>query len=139
MGHKIHWHVILTHFPLSLFGVAFFFQVLHVFVFPQCFELATNIMLVAGAVSLIPTTLTGFHTWKKNYNASPVPLFRKKIVLAGALLIISGSLTVWRIAYIGTLRTPMTGIVHWSYLGGITLLILGAGIEGLLGGRLNHH
>lgn len=139
MGYKIHWHVILTHFPLSLFGVAFFFQILHLFVFPKCFELATNIVLVAGAVSLIPTTMSGIHTWKKSYNSSNVPLFRKKIIIAAALLAISSSLAVWRIAYIGTLQVHTAGVVHWVYLGGITILIIGSGIEGFYGGQLNHH
>ena len=89
IGYKIHWHVLLTHFPLALFGVAFFFQILHLFVFPKCFELATNIVLVAGAISLIPTTMTGLTTWRKNYNSSSAPLFRKKIAIAIALLAIS--------------------------------------------------
>lgn len=139
MGYKIHWHVLLTHFPLSLFGVAFLFQILHIFVFPKCFELATNIVLVGGAVTLVPSTITGLHTWKKNYNSSNAPLFRKKIVIAIALLIISSSLAVWRIAYIGTLGSASTGVVPWLYLAGITILILGAGIEGFYGGQLNHH
>jgi uncharacterized membrane protein len=139
MSYKIHWHVLLTHFPLSLFGVAFFFQILHLFVFPKCFELATTIVLVAGAASLIPTTMTGIHTWKHSYNASNAPLFRKKIAIAAAVLPISIALAVWRIAYIGTLQIPTVGVVHWFYLGGITILILGAGVEGFYGGQLNHH
>ncbi|MBU0479924.1 MAG: hypothetical protein KKG47_02360 [Proteobacteria bacterium] len=139
MAYKIHWHVLLTHFPLSLFGVAFFFQALHLFVFPECFELATNIVLVGGTISLIPTTITGLHTWKQNYKSANVPLFRKKITIAVALLAISSSLVVWRIAYIGTQQIPITGFVHWFYLAGITILILGAGVEGFYGGQLNHH
>lgn len=139
MAYKMHWHVLLTHFPLSLFGVAFLFQVLHLFVFPECFELATNIMLVFGTISLVPTTMTGFHTWKQSYNSSRVPLFRKKIAIAAALLAISSSLTIWRITYIGTLQIPNSGLVHWFYLGGIAILIIGSGAEGYYGGQLNHH
>jgi hypothetical protein len=139
MGYKIHWHIFLTHFPLSLFGIAFFFQILHLFAFPNCFELATNIVFVAGTISLIPTTMTGIHTWKQSYNSSSAPLFRKKIAIATVLLAISSSLAVWRIAYLGTLQIPTAGIAHWVYLVGITILILGAGAEGFYGGQLKHH
>lgn len=139
MKYKIHWHVLMTHFPLSLFGVAFFFQVLHLFVYPLCFALATHIVLVAGAISLIPTTMTGLHTWKKNYNSSLVPLFKRKIAIALILLVASISLAFWRIVYIGDLHDETNVFVHWFYLFGITILILGAVVEGFYGGRLKHN
>jgi hypothetical protein len=46
----------LTHFPISLFGAAFLFQTVHLFSYPDCFEMSTYIAFVAGMISLIPTT-----------------------------------------------------------------------------------
>jgi hypothetical protein len=77
MTYKLHWHVFLTHLPISLFAAAFLFQVLHLFWSPECFELSTNVTLVAGAVSMVPTTWTGWRTWKRSYNGAQVPLFRR--------------------------------------------------------------
>ena len=59
--------MLLIHFPISLFGVAFGFQILHLFIAPACFELATNVTLLGGAVMMIPTTWTGWFTWKGDY------------------------------------------------------------------------
>jgi hypothetical protein len=56
LDYKIHWHVVLTHFPIALFLAAALFQVLHVFYMPVCFERATNVMLVAGTIMF---TLSG--------------------------------------------------------------------------------
>ncbi len=55
--YRIHWHVLLTHFPISFFAVAFGFQILHLFISPACFELATNVALIAGAVVMVRPNL----------------------------------------------------------------------------------
>ncbi len=139
MAYKLHWHVFLTHFPLSFFGTAFLFQVLHLFSSPGCFELSTNITLIMGALSLIPTSFTGWWTWKKQYKEAYVPLFRNKIVIAAALLVISTSLVIWRIGFPEMFHHDPAGIGHWLYFGGNTVLIVGATAEGFYGGQLNHH
>jgi hypothetical protein len=139
MSYRLHWHVFLTHLPISLFGAAFLFQVLHLFWFPECFELSTNVTLVAGAVSMVPTTWTGWRTWKRSYNGSMVPLFRRKIAIAAGLLVGSVSLSIWRIGFPGMFPDSSYGTAHWVYLAGNTLLIAGAAAEGFFGGQLNHH
>jgi hypothetical protein len=101
MRYKLHWHVFLTHFPISLFGVAFLFQVLHLFWSPVCFELSTNVALAAGAIFMVPTTLTGWRTWKRMYEGALVPLFRRKIAIVVLLLGTSLSLATWRIGFPG--------------------------------------
>ncbi len=137
--YNIHWHVLLTHFPISLFGAAFLFQVLHLFAAPACFEMATNVTAAAGAAMMIPTTWTGWSTWKRAYKGAVVPLFQRKISIAFAMLSLSIPLTVWRFAYLPAFEREVQGMEHWIYLAGNSLLIAGAVAEGLYGARLNHH
>lgn len=139
MSYKIHWHVFMTHFPISFFVSAFLFQILHLFWSPECFELATNVVLVVGAAAMVPTTWTGWQTWKKTYKGAPTVLFQRKIAIAFALLVISISLAIWRSAYLGIFEAVPYGPGHWFYLGGNILLISGSAAEGLYGGLLNHH
>lgn len=134
----LHWHVFLTHFPLSLISMTFVFQVLHLFVYPECFELASNVLLVAGVSSLVPTTWTGYHTWKHQYNAARASIFRQKIIIAVVLLMIGIPLCAWRILYIGSSAQAVRPDIHWTYFLGTVLMIVGAILEGYLGGRLTH-
>ena len=136
--YKLHWHVFLTHFPISFFGAAFLFQVLHLFWSPECFELSTNVTLAAGAVSMVPTTWTGWRKWQGSYTGAQTPLFRRKITIAFVLLGTSMSLAVWRFGFPGMFPSASYGHAHWIYLAGNTLLIAGAAAEGFYGGQLNH-
>jgi len=134
----LHWHVFLTHFPLSLISMTFVFQVLHLFANPGCFELASNVLLVAGVFSLVPTTWTGYFTWKHQYNAARASIFRQKIIIAVVLLMIGIPLCAWRIIYIGSSSQAVLPAIHWTYFLGSLLMIVGAILEGYLGGRLTH-
>jgi uncharacterized membrane protein len=138
MRYKIHYHALLTHFPISFFVCAFTFQILHLFWAPICFELATNVTLLMGTIMMIPTTLTGWQTWKRNYRGAQVPLFQRKIFLAFILLGISIPLTIWREVYLGIFVEVPFGPSHWLYLAGNAILIAGAAAEGFYGGQLNH-
>ena len=136
--YKIHWHVLLVHFPISLFGVAFGFQILHLFIAPACFEIATNVALISGAVMMIPTTWTGWFTWKRDYKGAKITLFQRKIRTSFAMLALSIPLVTWRIIFLGFFEEAPMSAAHWIYLAGNTLLILGAIVEGYYGGRLHH-
>lgn len=135
---RIHWHVFLTHFPIALFGAAFGFQILHLFMAPACFELATNVALLGGAAMLIPTVATGWSEWKTHYHGAKGLIFKRKITAAFAMLALSLPLIVWRIAALGLFEEARQSPAHWIYLAGNTLLIVGAILEGYYGGRLTH-
>jgi uncharacterized membrane protein len=135
---RIHWHVFFTHFPISLFGTAFGFQILHLFMAPVCFELATNVALLGGTVMLMPTVLTGWSEWKARYHSAKGLIFRRKILTAYGMAALSLSLVIWRIAALGIFEEAAESPAHWIYLAGNTGLILGAIVEGYYGGRLNH-
>ena len=139
-SYKVHWHAITVHFPLSLFGVAFLFQILHLFPhqFTTCFEIATNITLVAATVMMIPTTLSGWVEWKGRYKGARVIIFQRKIPMAFAMIGVSVVLITWRILFLPAFEDSPYSPAHWIYLAGNTLLILGAVAEGYYGGRLNH-
>ena len=135
---RIHWHVLFTHFPISLFGTAFTFQILHLIMAPVCFELATNMCLLGGTVLLMPTVGTGWSEWKTRYHGAKGLIFRRKIPIAFGMAALSLPLVVWRIAALGLFEEAPKSPGHWIYLGANTLLIIGAIAEGYYGGRLNH-
>jgi uncharacterized membrane protein len=136
--YKIHWHVLLVHFPISLFGVSFLFQVMHLFVATECFELSTNITLALGAIAMIPTTWSGWSSWKGGYKGARIILFKRKINIAFFMLGFSILLTIWRFTFFDSFASAGHGLGHWIYLAAVTILILGAITEGYYGGRLNH-
>ena len=137
---RMHVHVMTTHFPISLFGAAFLFQILHLFPhqLTACFEVATNVTLLAATVTMIPTTLSGWSTWKTKYKGAHILTFQRKITIAFAMLGFSVVLAIWRVSFIGIFEDIPYGTWHWLYLAGNTLLILGAVAEGYYGGHLNH-
>ena len=136
--YRIHWHLVLVHFPISFFMAAFGFQMLHLFLAADCFELATNVALIAGAIMMIPTTWSGWNSWKKNYKSAHIMLFQRKIMTAFIMLGISIPLATWRSVFLGLFEQSHTTGEHVVYLIGNTLLIIGAIVEGYYGGRLNH-
>ena len=133
----IHWHVALTHFPISLFGTAFLFQLLHLFMFSREFELAATVCILGGAASVIPAVLTGWLTWKKRYHGARTRLFRRKIRIAITMLVVSLPLAVWRVVlyYLGR---NADGVDHYVFFIFCSLLVAGAVAEGFYGGRLSH-
>ena len=135
---RIHWHVFLTHFRISLFGAAFGFQILHLFMAPACFELATNVALLGGAVMLLPTVASGWSEWMTHYHGAKGLIFKRKITAGFGMVALSLPLVTWRVAALGFFEEAPDSPEHWIYLAGNTLLILGAVLEGYYGGRLNH-
>jgi len=136
--YHVHWHVFIIHFPISFFVAAFGFQILHLFTRPVCFEDATNVALIAGSVVLIPTTWSGWWTWKTRYHGAHVFIFQRKIMIAFIMQGLSLALAIWRVGFTGAFENDHTSMAHWTYLFGNTLLMIGASAEGYYGGRLNH-
>ena len=138
LAHKIHWHLLLVHFPISLFGVAFLFQILHIIFSPDAFTLATTVVILSGTVVMIPTTISGWSTWKHKYKGANTFLFKRKIITSFTMLAISLTLTTWRfLAYNIFLNEPYV-FAHWVFMFGTLLLISGSIIEGFYGGKLTH-
>jgi|WetSurMetagenome_2_1015567.scaffolds.fasta_scaffold22961_3 hypothetical protein len=79
LKHGIHWHVFLTHSPISMFSGAFGFQVLPLFMATACFELATNVALLGGTTMLLPTIATGWSERKSHYHGAKGMIFKRKI------------------------------------------------------------
>ncbi len=132
--YNLHWHVIFTHFPISFFMVSAGFMILHLFTDTECFELAGFVSLIAGTVVMIPTTISGWITWKSKYKGASTSLFRYKIRIAFAMIALSIILVIVRGFLVNTEHTI------WHFVFGIVFLLLfiGAMAEGYYGGRLNH-
>ncbi len=63
---------------LSFMG-SFGFIILRLITQTECFELSTFVALIAGAALMIPTTITGWTTWKKSYKGYRSKIFLHKI------------------------------------------------------------
>lgn len=134
LKYKIHWHVIFTHLPISLFMVSAGFMFFHLFIRSACFELTAYICLVAGSILILPTALTGWLTWKKRYKGARTRIFLYKLRIAYFIILLSWTLVLWRTLFPDTTHD----IWHNIYSIGIFLLFLGVTLEGFYGGRLNH-
>ena len=134
---RVHWHVAFTHFPISLFGTAFLFQVLHLFMFQKPFEVSTTVCILAGAGSLIPASVSGWLTWKRHYHGARTWIFRRKIALAVSMLVVSFPLAIWRVTlyYLGKEDDLVD---HYVFFSLCTFLVAAAIAEGYYGGRLSH-
>ena len=132
-----HWHVELTHFPVSFFVGSALFMVLHFASYSNrdAYELASFVLLIAGMVVMWPTTITGWNTWKNRYHGAHAKIFLYKIRTSFGMIALSVLLVVWRVA----LPPPKDTAWFFAYAAGIFLLFIGTIIEGFYGGRLNHH
>jgi uncharacterized membrane protein len=136
--YKVHWHVLFTHFPVAFFMGSMGFMLLHVFTHTSCFELAGYVVLIAGAVSMVPTTLTGWYTWKGRYQGLKGKLFLTKIRISFAMLTISFALVIYRAISQFVFLDIAHNVWHALYFTGVILLTVGSVAEGYYGGRLNH-
>jgi len=134
LKYKIHWHVLLTHFPVSFFMLSFVFMLLHMLTRSTCFELAASISLLAGMIILLPSAVSGWLTWKNRYKGTPARIFIYKIRIALSMIVLSVVLVSFRALMPGSLHE----IWMWVYPAGLMLLLLGSMAEGYFGGRLNH-
>lgn len=135
---KLHWHVLLVHFPVSFYAASFVFMGAHFLAQAVCFELSGFIMLVLGAAAMAPTTLSGWLTWKHKYHGMKGKLFLNKIGISFGMLGLSVVLIVFRMLYRIDLEADAHDVWHYIYFGGIAILVLGSVAEGYYGGRLNH-
>jgi uncharacterized membrane protein len=133
--HKIHTHVLFTHFPISFFTASAGFMVLHLFTNTDCFESAAYLTLVAGVVMTIPTAMTGWTTWKSKYKGARTRIFDNKIYLSIFMLAL-GTLLIFFRNYL----IPKGEHTIWHYFFGFGFLALffAAMMEGYYGGPLNH-
>ncbi len=134
LKYKIHWHVLCTHFPVSFFMLSSGFMILHLFTRVDCFELSAFLSLLAGALIMLPTTISGWLTWKGRYKGMRGKMFLHKIRIAFGMLGLSFTLVFIRMLFPPLLHE----VWMWLYAAGILLLLVGSMVEGFYGGRLNH-
>lgn len=136
---KVHWHIVLTHFPISAAGGALLFMGLHVATNVSCYVLAAYVSLLGAAATTIPTVATGWFTWKRRYNGSRSRLFLIKIWASAVMIPLSIALVVYQATHPFTLLDVSHRLGHAMYFIGVVLLMAGAVVEGYWGGRLHHH
>ncbi len=132
--YKIHWHVLLTHFPVSFFILSAGFMIQHFVTENACYEIASFLSMLAGAVFLVPAAISGWLTWKSRYKGIRLKMFRIKIRIALTMITLSFALAVSPLLA----APPYHTVWMWGYAAGILLLVIGAITEGFYGGRLNH-
>ena len=103
----------------------------------RCSTLSNTVVLIPGALMMIPTTVSGWLSWRGKYKSARTYIFKRKIITAALMLVTSAMLVSWRLSFYSIL-TEEPGMAHWVYIAGSSLLILGAVVEGYYGGRLHH-
>jgi uncharacterized membrane protein len=134
LNYKIHWHVLFTHFPVSFFMLSSGFMILHLYTKSNCFELSSFFSLLAGMLIMLPTTVSGWLTWKGRYKGMRGKMFLYKIRIAIGMIALSIALILIRLL----IHLQLHVVWMWIYAAGILLLLVGAMVEGFYGGRLNH-
>lgn len=135
---RMHWHVVLSHLPTAAFAGVFLFMLLHLLTLQPCYSLAAYVTLVGSTALLVPTTITGWFTWKRRYKGSKSRLFLTKIRIAAALVPVSLALVVYKTIYPFTALDVTHRFGHAIYFAGIFVLMVGGFAEGFWGGRLHH-
>ncbi len=136
--YKWHWHVLLVHFPTSAFLGSFVFMVLHLVTMTTCFELSAFVSLILGALVMIPTTISGWITWKRKYKGIKGKIFLNKIRISFSMIVVSIGMVIYRSTFVTEDLDVLHNAWHFLFYVGGTLLFVGAVAEGYFGGRLNH-
>lgn len=74
-------------------------------------------MLIAGVIILVPTILTGWFSWKRQYKGALVEIFIFKIRISYSMLVIGIFLIIFRGIFVSTKHTI------WHYIYGIGFLL----------------
>lgn len=136
--YKLHWHILFTHFPVGTFAGAFLFMALHVVTQNSCYAQAAYVTLIAGLAVLIPTTATGWVTWKRQYKGFENKLFRIKIWTSFAMIPLCAALVAYQTIHPFALLDVTHSRAHLFYFSGVVLLMIGSVVEGFWGARLHH-
>jgi len=130
--------VLLVHFPISFFIGAFGLMTLHLITRNSCFSQAAYIALISGALVMIPTTITGWSTWKSRYQGIRGKLFARKIWIAYSMLGISIILVIYQTLFPVEFMSVKSMVEHIYYFVGVTLLLVESIVEGYNVGRFKH-
>jgi hypothetical protein len=136
--YKLHWHILFTHFPVGTFAGAFLFMTLHVVTQNSCYSQAAYVSLIAGLAVLIPTTATGWYTWRRQYKGFKNRLFRIKIWTSFAMIPLCIGLVAFQTIYPFAVLDVTHSWAHLVYFSGVVLLMIGSVVEGFWGARLHH-
>lgn len=132
---RVWWHVLLTHFPISFFMISAGFMVLHLYTDSACYEKTAFLCLAAGTAALLPAAVSGWLTWQGRYHGARTGVFLRKMRIAYLIIPLGIALVSWRMFFKTTIHTAW----HYLYSAGIVCLFVGVVLEGMHGGRLNHH
>lgn len=135
---KMHWHVVLTHFPISAFLGVFVFTSLHLVTRNDCYTQATYVSLVLGAGAMLPLTATGWFTWKRTYKGFKNRLFLTKIWFSVGMIVVGLLMAIYQTIHPFHVLDLANETGHVLWLAGALFLVVGAVVEGYFGGQLHH-
>lgn len=134
----MHWHVVLTHFPISAFLGVFVFTSLHLLTKNSCYVLAGYVSLLLGAAAMLPLTATGWFTWKRAYKGFKSKPFLTKIWLSVGMIAVSIWMSLYQTLHPFHVLDLANDLGHVFWLMGALFLVVGAVVEGYFGGQLHH-
>jgi uncharacterized membrane protein len=128
------FHAAAAHFPNGMVPAIQIFLILAVFTGDRCCEHAVFYLLLF-ALGVIPVSFaSGFRDWRKKYRGVRVPIFYKKMVLAGVLFILGTTAAIIRFTHpdILTRAGTMTRIYQLCLFAMLPMVVL----LGHFGGKL---
>jgi len=120
-------HAVSAHFPNALLPTAALFWLLYFVSNKASFESTLFYLLVIVMLTSPITFATGFLDWRKKYSGKLTPIFRKKIALGIALVVIGLVAVLWRminpeVLSSGGFSACAFSILLFIMLGCVTLL-----------------
>lgn len=92
-----HPHPMMVHFPIALIIMAVIFKLLSLIEGLYFFEPTSLHCLGAGILFAVPAIITGFLSWRINYQARSMKPIKMKIWLSAVLMVLSPAVFLWRL------------------------------------------
>lgn len=86
---RMHPHPISVHFPIALLVFAVLFLAGYIVTGEESFEVTSYYLLLGGTLTAVPGVVSGLLSWKISYMATLTTIFKRKIQLSAALIIVS--------------------------------------------------
>lgn len=131
---KHHLHPIAVHIPNGMIPFTVLFIMLATVLNREAFYVVTFFNLAAIVLTLPIVIFTGIVEWQIKYGGKLTKIFKKKIISAIAVAILSTVLFVWY--FIHPLTTTAPSIMRYAFAGIALLLMIPTTIAGNIGGKL---
>jgi len=131
---KHHLHPISVHVPNGMLPFTIIFIVIATFFDMDIFYKVSFINMAAIVLTFPIVLFTGLVEWKVKYGGHLTKIFKKKIMAASAVAILTIVLLVWYLVYPMNSDAPM--VIRYAFGLTAVILLIPTTIAGNIGGKL---